>query len=194
MFKALKVYFVEDVGPRFWEILFSVETGLAVLAGWAAIRFCSGMDDPTRLAVISAGLSYASIAFGFCIAGMTIALTLPDRNFAVTLAKRHPNGSASDSYSALLFVFSWTAVVHWAAIILFIVALMLPKAGLAADLPDWLSKAFLGLTGAVSALGLIQFLLTVMTLTQVGKAYIKNLLKVAEAPEQVKPAARRRKA
>jgi hypothetical protein len=50
-------------------------------------------------------IAYASIALGFCVAGLTISLTLPDRDFASPLATLKRPGQSTNSYSDLLFCF-----------------------------------------------------------------------------------------
>jgi hypothetical protein len=51
-------------------------------------------------------IAYAAIALGFCVAGLTISLTLPDRDFASQLAFCKEKGEPTNAYSDLLFVFS----------------------------------------------------------------------------------------
>jgi hypothetical protein len=74
-------------------------------------------------------IAYASIALGFCVAGLTISLTLPDRDFASHLATLKCPGQSTNSYSDLLFVFSWTAIAHWGVILMLFVVILLTESG-----------------------------------------------------------------
>ena len=70
--------------------------------------------------ITGALLTYVAIAVGFALAGLTLALTLPDRGFARLLAdKVLPKlPSKPNAYSDLLFVFSWTGLLLWMVIVL----------------------------------------------------------------------------
>jgi hypothetical protein len=67
-------------------------------------------------------IAYASIALGFCIAGLTISLTFPDAKFTARMSEL--SGKTSP-YSDLLFVFSWTAIAHWCAVVAMFVVILL---------------------------------------------------------------------
>ena len=81
-------FYRDAVSGRLSEILFSQESVLALILGGAASFFgASYFPNSAKIVDISLGyLAYAAIALGFCVGGVTIALTLPDRDFVVMLA------------------------------------------------------------------------------------------------------------
>jgi hypothetical protein len=179
MIKTLWNYFREDVACRASAIVFTSEMLIALLVaaafGWRGERIFH--DGPTVVDVAPMILSYSAIAMGFCIAGLTVSLTLPDREFAEYLAKSRSKRQLRDSYSDLLFVFSWTAVCHWFAIIGLVVAILFaPKTQslMKYGAPVW-SRWLGGLVVFVCLYSFFQFLITLITLSQVGSVYITQL-------------------
>jgi len=188
MIKTLWNYFREDVACRASAILFTSEMLMALLVavafGWRGES--AFHDGPTVIDIAPIILSYAAIAMGFCVAGLTVSLTLPDREFAEYLAKSRPNPKTQDSYSDLLFVFSWTAVCHWFAIIGLVIAILFaPKTQnlMTYGAPVW-SRLLGGLVVFVCLYSFFQFLITLITLSQVGSVYLAHLRnKKASKPE-----------
>ncbi len=133
--------------------------------------------------VVTGGIAYASIALGFCIAGLTISLTLPDAHFTRRLATT--DIGPANAYSALLFVFSWTAVVHWCAVVVMFVVALSADSGL--PLVPFGSSAIrlcvVSFTAGLYAYCLCQFLITIITLSQVGRVYIK-FIKDQKSPQR----------
>jgi hypothetical protein len=80
-------------------------------------------------------------------------------------------------YSDLLFVFSWTAVVHWAVIVFGLVELVAcDYGGALVETPyDLLARLRLGLLTFLVLYAVFQFLITLITLSQVGNRYIEHL-------------------
>jgi hypothetical protein len=81
-------FYKEAVRGRIVEIVFSQETLLALVLGGAfSFAGSSYFPESAKIVDVSLGyLAYAAIALGFCVGGVTIALTLPDRDFVVMLA------------------------------------------------------------------------------------------------------------
>src|SRR4051794_9718636 len=111
--KARVSFLLGQVWPRrarityldftFWIALAS-GPGLAILfsklpGGDLAIRDLAG-----------AGLSYASIAFGACVTGVVLVLTIPNPKHAERWATRTSGSSQFSHYSDLIFVLTWSAV------------------------------------------------------------------------------------
>jgi hypothetical protein len=156
---------------------------LAIIIGVMIYRW-AGHTALSRLKIgeiTPALLTYGAIALGFSIAGLTLALTLPDREFAKRLAdsvlpKLPPKQNA---YSDLLFVFSWTAVLHWMVIIIALCSSVL----VGQDQEILPQQAGVGHRLIVSFLvsavvySVCQFLVTVITLSEVGQTYIGDLRK-----------------
>src|SRR5713101_7658975 len=109
MLKAVAQYVRDEGLPRWphivfnWECLITVIV-IGVFAKYGDLWFASY----PRVSDITTGLiAYASIALGFCIAGLTISLTFPDAKFTARMSEL---SGKSSPYSDLLFVFSWTAI------------------------------------------------------------------------------------
>ncbi len=178
MLKPLSQYIRDESLPRWRNICLTPEAFLSWLV-FVGFLLCGDkyFSNFPKISDLTTGLiAYSAIALGFCVAGLTISLTLPDRNFAVKMARQIPSGKLS-SYSDLLFVFSWTAIVHWVALMcLFSVVLfadnsqpLLPSGRQIARL--WVTAGI----GAVCFYCLCQFLITLITLSQVGAVYIRFL-------------------
>lgn len=176
MLRPLVTYLKNEVTPRWrkilitWEVLISIAVMLAfVLFGPKLFALFPKVSD-----IATDIIAYAAIALGFCIAGLTISLTFPEPKFTKQLAAI--SGTTSP-YSDLLFVFSWTAIAHWFAVLLMFV-IMLVSDGSCPLLPAGYSRLRLwvvGLTAGLSIYCLCQFLITLITLSQVGSVYIKHL-------------------
>ncbi len=120
MFPPLHQYIKYEIWPRkrmLCRTSHMVFLGLAavLLAWWGPHWFRAA----PRVGDLTLGfISYASFVLGFCVAALALSLTLPDRDF-VDFLIAYPSYACEDknAYSDLLFVFSWTAVVHWAAVV-----------------------------------------------------------------------------
>lgn len=179
MLRPLTRYIKEESVPRWRDICLTWEAllSLAVLVGFLflANRFFS---DYPKVGDLTTGLiAYCAIALGFCVAGLTISLTIPDRNFALGMARRSTK-SGKNSYSDLLFVFSWTAIAHWVALLcLFCVVLFADSAKpLMPSAHDHIRLWLAAIVTSICFYCLCQFLITLITLSQVGGAYIHVLL------------------
>ncbi len=179
MLRPLKQYIIDEGLPRWRNILITPETFLAIVV--VAIFLAYGgklFETSPKVGDLTTGLiAYASIALGFCVAGLTISLTLPDRDFASHLATLRRPGEVTNSYSDLLFVFSWTAIAHWGAILVLFIVILLTESN-SALLPINHTKWRTAIVAAVAGLCaycLCQFLITLITLSQVGAVYIKHL-------------------
>lgn len=187
MIKPLRSYGNEEVRPRLGRIMLQPEVALALAISAACFFF--GVKSPAaelKLSdVVGMVLTYAAIAFGFCITGMALVLTLPSDRFLAALQEHKLNSKGRSSYLDLLFVFSWTAVCHWVLVVVGISAILI-RGMMPVLLNKWdgwgwrlLISWFFGL-GAYS---LIQFLLTVITLSQVGQLYSKELARAIPPPK-----------
>jgi len=178
MLRPLKQYLLDEGVPRWRSIILTPETFIAILVSAVFLLYGDQWFDKPKIGDLTTGLiAYASIALGFCVAGLTISLTLPDRDFASKLATLKRPGESTNSYSDLLFVFSWTAVVHWAAVLLLFVVILLSESNTTL-LPAGHSRTrawIVALIAGWCTYCLCQFLITLITLSQVGAVYIKHL-------------------
>src|SRR5262249_43453797 len=106
MIKPARRYCVEDVWPRLSKIILNASFILAAILGIACGLF-GEVVIPNTTKVLDVGmalLTYAAIAQGFCLAGLTLLLTLPDKEFLLKLASHNDEEGEPDAYSNLLFV------------------------------------------------------------------------------------------
>lgn len=174
MIRAVRRYLQDEAKPRIWSIVKGTELwiGVAVgaLAAWQGQYTALRNMTVGELSVIY--LTYASIALGFSLAGFTLVLTLPNREFVKRLSadRRTVN---TNSYTDLLFIFSWTAIMHWCSIVGWLVLLatvgargrILPQCA-----PLW-QRVIAGSVIAVAVYAFGQFLITIITLSQAGRVY-----------------------
>jgi hypothetical protein len=178
--KPLYQYFKDEGRPRLRQILVSPESLIALLVGGAFLGWGGQFfSQYPKIGDLTTGLiAYASIALGFCVAGLTISLTLPDQDFATKLACLQEEGETTNAYSDLLFVFSWTAIAHWFALIVLLVFALFAESASPllpvghSHLRGWI----VSLIACICAYCLCQFLITLITLSQVGNVYIKHLV------------------
>lgn len=172
-------FVAEAVAPRASEIVFTQDTLIAVVLGSiAAWQSSHILSHSAKLSDLAVGfIGYAAIALGFCVGGITIALTLPDRDFIIRLATLNVDTKEGDGLSSLLFVFCWTAFVHWCSLVFALTFLLLfghiEASELANGRPS--SRALLGISVAIASYTLMQFLITTLTIWQVGNAYIRKI-------------------
>jgi hypothetical protein len=127
MIKPLIQYFRDEGVPRLRKIIIAPESLVAVVVGGAFLKWGDKFfSQSPKIGDLATGLiAYTAIALGFCVAGLTISLTLPDQDFATKLACPKKENDPTNAYSDLLFVFSWTAISHWLALVVFWLDLIL---------------------------------------------------------------------
>lgn len=87
--------------------ILGVLAGLAVAFGLPRIA-SQGISSSN---VASAIMTFASIAFGACLTGAVLALTLPSDKLRKELSEHHtPKDSKFSDFSDLVFVFTWSAI------------------------------------------------------------------------------------
>lgn len=186
MISALIDFCRTEALPRWAALLISTEmtiaAGLAILFGLFGSG--SGIAGANTGDVVFVLLAYAAIGFGFSVAGLTLVLTAPDRNFAAELAWSDPSEDGlaekppkSNSYGNLLFIFAWTAVAHWGVVIgsFALLFAMGHDTPLSADGSSVKHRVVVSVVVFVTVYAAELFLITVITLTQVGHAYIDRL-------------------
>jgi hypothetical protein len=186
MYKAIEQYLRSETFPRWRGIVFATETVIAVaVAVVISSRGPEALGGGPRVADLVTGpIAYSSIALGFCVAGMALTLTLPDRQFACTLAKTTIATQPKSAYSNLIFVFSWTATVHWVALVtLFAVIIVTDSSSsVFSSSPSCFRRALVGSLAGIYLYCLLQFFITLITLSQVGNLYIGSLVKPKQDP------------
>jgi hypothetical protein len=185
MLKPLSQYMKAEAAPRWRGILLTWETTITIVVTGVFLIFGGRLfaSYPKISDITTGAIAYSSIALGFCIAGLTISLTFPEATFTLKLAS---GDGGTNPYSDLLFVFSWTAIAHWCAVMVMFVVI-LSTDGSSALLAPGFSQFRLWVVSLIAGLCvycLCQFLITLITLSQVGSVYIKFLAeKQASASE-----------
>jgi len=171
-------YVSDEIRPRLGRILFHKSFLSSLVIG--IVYFFGGehVSGTTIKVKDIAGtfLAYGAIALGFCVAGFALVVAFPNEGFAKLLAN-HNKRKALNSYSNLLFVFSWTGMLHW-LLILFSIAVLSVFPETITDLKFGtlnLKTILCSFTVSLVVYCLLQFLLLILTLHQVGAVYIKHL-------------------
>ena len=189
MLGTLWDYLCREVWPRRCELPRTSEFVIALAAGLAIALAAPGLPASTHLGdVLTIVLAYAAIAFGFSIAGLTVALTLPDARFVHRIATAKPESEKlrrirdrghrdPNAYSDLLFVYSWTAAWHWVVLVLGFTELAIYGAGRRVAGPgvDAATRVLDGLLVFATVYAVLLFLVTLITLSQAGNLYVKEL-------------------
>lgn len=179
IFNVLLGFLRREISPRWREIILTQDFVLAIVI--SIVISCWGPQNLSHaakaldFAVVI--VSYGAIAIGFCIGGITISLTLPDSKFTERLASLSDQSKHGNAFSSLLFVFSWTAVVHWLAVVYMLFILLFygkTDEALFVDV-SWSHRAIIGAGAFICIYALLQFVITVLTLSQVGGLYIEKL-------------------
>lgn len=184
MFTYIRKYTTEEIGPRVRDIVLHSNAVVAISAA-AAVYFLApstAIGQISRHALGEALLTYSSIALGFSLTGITLVLALPDTSFVKLLTASTNKHTKKCAYSDLVFVYSWTAVIHWALVVAACVVTLSSddKTKLYATgngTPEQVAlAAFCGL--AIYAIS--QFLVTIITLSRVGQRYAEHSRKPSE--------------
>lgn len=169
------------------EVCLRLRTIVLDSSGWIAVTFSTliiyygGERLFTENVILNMAnylLTYASIALGFSLTGLTLVIALPDKMFARTLALKAIKGRPGNAYTNLLFVFSWTACCHWLLIVTTI--LMLIFSFCSSQLHEGasiISAVMIWVVLANTVYCVEQFLITIITLSQVGNLYAKVIIK-----------------
>jgi hypothetical protein len=181
MIKAILNYIAKEALPRWKEILFGSELWVALIAGAYIALYPDSLHSLNTSKSGDIGsllLTYAAIALGFALTGMTVVLTLPEREFANKLATAKIEKDGNNSYADLLFVFSWTSVCHWVLLLsamTYLLCFGFEAEVFKAETLTNCQKVVMGVLAFEMIYCLCQFLITVITLSQVGNHYISFL-------------------
>jgi hypothetical protein len=186
MIGAIFEYLWDEARPRFLVIIRSSDFILSILLA-AAMGIWGeklGLADARIVDVTTALLTYSAIAFGFCLSGLTLALVLPDAEFARHLAGSHIAQDAPSAYSNLMFIFSWAALIHWLDIVAAI-SIFAYSGSEQKVLPLHASYAHhvaIGFLAFLTIYAMCRFLVALITLSQVGRLYIARLATTTTKP------------
>lgn len=175
MIRSLIRYLCEEAAPRWRSILLTSSPFAAAAIAVTASKILMVKGDCLVAHVfLNAALTYSSIAFGFSVAAITVCLALGDTRFITHMVTTSAKGHAHDTYSDLIFVFTWTAFVH----ILLVTSCVVGLFTFGSTDPlfhvstEWYETGATGFVVALLCYCVMQFLITVLTLSSVGKVYI----------------------
>ena len=189
MIKALGWYSWHQVTPRLLSIFHWSSALWPAVAIGTALGYWGGHFVPATTTVgtvVVEFLTYAAIALGFSLAGLTLVLTLPSVELVNWLCGTQPPNKKYDSYSDLLLVFSWTAVIHWAIVFGSIVLVLLVNPSQPAfEIGRHQFKS--AAAASLGVYGLLEFFVTLITLAQLGFTYSLHLRKPRKQVHQAVP-------
>lgn len=170
--RALSSFLRRQVKPRLAKIIFSGQMALTVGVVGATWAFTSGQTVVLRN-VVQLGTAYTAIAIGFALAGSLSALALPDRAFVDELMNLEVEGQVGDAFANLVFVFTWTGFVHWLLLTELLLVWWLVGSGTVRIAEDsgLGQRAIFALCLAVAVYAVLQFLVAILTVSQIGAAY-----------------------
>jgi hypothetical protein len=116
-------------------------------------------------------LWFGAVSFGFSTTVYTLALTLPQPGVIRLLSLDKPPGEKKDSYSKLLFVFSWTALAQ--LLLVFVALTALFSTDINAAVRSAHEGTFFEILSIVTiftlAYSLLQLVSALLALTQLGR-------------------------
>jgi hypothetical protein len=172
-------YVGAEIRPRLGRIVFHPSFMISLVVGIAFYLY-GYYASKIIFKVVDAGntvLGYSAIALGFCVVGFALVVTIPNDNLARLIAGEKRPGAPSNSYSNLLFVFSWTAFLHWLLILISVAVLLINRDG-EISLTPWthtLPRAVVTILVFLLTYCLLQLLILILTLQQIGQIYITYL-------------------
>ena len=168
-----------EVWPRRYDILVSTEFLVAILVVdlyLVAINYDVQVSTTTGTA-LSLIATYAAIAFGFALAGLSLVLGMGNAQFASLLTSHRTPGKVHSPLADLLFIFAWNAIVHWVLVTVSIGMLLLFGEDVAFITWNQGPARLIWTTGLLGLLtyALCDFLNVVISLAECGGVYVKFL-------------------
>jgi len=173
-------FYVTQVCAR-WRRVFLASDFLAAVAMGILVAFYghSWMNSAPKVGDLANVLvAYTAIVLGFLVSSLAIAITHPSDSLVTTLARTSlPGREWTNAYSDLIFVFSWSAFVHWLQITLVFLIMFTVRSDdllLPIQAPPGRVALVSMLTFLVTYC-LLRFLISLVTIVQVGEVYIASL-------------------
>lgn len=178
MIRGLADYAHKEVLPRLFSLFFCSDFWLSAILGFACAyrgHYVLPVAAIKVSEIAAALLSYGALALGFCLAGLTLILTLPNKALVSELVSSTSPNNKRDAYSNLIFIFSWTALSHWAVIVTSILLLLLAGNKMIwVEAPTHRFRIIAGLVSTLAVYCVFQFLLILITLYQFAKVVIAH--------------------
>lgn len=177
MIDAVGAYFYRHVWRNAGRIL---QTSHPYLAGVLAVLTIYP-SNPLCLSDVTIGnlsafsFTYNTVIFGFAIAALALAVAIPNDRFLAFLSQRNSEGQSP--YRDLVFIFSWTGVVHSVAFFVALVTLMLygQDHKLAGQSRGGWGYALLGLYVFLQLYAFFQFIVTIISAFELADLYAQFL-------------------
>ena len=172
-------YVSKQAAKQYGRVLFTTHP---YLSGVIAISYYFYREDLRRAelslsSLFAVFLTYNTVVFGFCIAALALAIAIPNEQFLKFISERDEKNRTP--YRDLIFVFSWTAVVHWISFVfLFSITIfegvnyIIPPDNFSI-LPVFIFYLF----AWVQLYALFQFLVNIFTVFEVADLYSQFLSK-----------------
>lgn len=173
MIDSLITYVRQEVFPRYHRILFTTHPWLGAVG---AIAFADGYipvaDDVQYFDIASPLLTYNTVVIGFCVTSIAICFTFSKR-FSSVLCRQKDSESGISAYEDLVFVFSWTSLVHMVSLLYILVCYVVYGNF---KLEEVISRGFnfsAFIFIFMQFYSLMQFFVSIITVHQVAKLYSK---------------------
>lgn len=173
MIDSLWTYFSEEVVPRYSRIFFtshpwvSATVSLSVTAGLAPIA-----EKTKFFEIASPLLTYDTVVIGFCVTAMAICFSFSKRFSSVLCKIKIGKFSA---YEDLIFVFSWTSMIHMFSSLIIIVMYAMTGDFNIYDVVQGGFSFQVFIFVFVQLYSILQFFVTIVTVHQVAKLYAKQV-------------------
>jgi hypothetical protein len=184
MIKGVKYFVFEEIVPRAASLCRSSSLWLALAIG--AMATCGKLmglrSEGTVVGLANVATTYAAISFGFCVSGLSLVLSCSRSSFTSRLVATRAEKAKFNALSDLIFVFSWTAIVHWVLLILAFVttAFVDPGTKIVGGNASVVMLIGIGLGVALFSYAILEFLSVLITLSQFGRAMSVDLSNVSE--------------
>lgn len=176
MIKAIGDFVGRDLRPRWVRIVVSAHfLGAVTFTALFALGIIElPVEEQPASNLSGIAITYAAIAFGFSLSTALVLLTLPRLEFLLFLKSEQGATSDSNALEDLLFIFVWTGILHWGLIAMTILlwSASEPGAPLLASTSSWLDRLLVGGWMGVGIYALAQFLVSIITLQQLGRVYV----------------------
>lgn len=160
-----------QVAPRLPSLILDLHLYMALLGG-SALAYITPQQPVAKLDIaVLAGaiMALASIAFGACITGAVLAITLAPRERITRWGQGQAKGSHFSHFSELIFVFVWSALAQLALIVVAGLAFIFGGAHIMwPEQFGGFQRVLIGGAGAVAMYAFIQLYNVVKAILQVG--------------------------
>lgn len=181
MIKAIGNFVVRDLRPRWVRVVGSAHfIGAAVFTALFTLAIIQlPLEQQPASDVGGIVITYAAIAFGFSLSTALVLLTLPRLEFLLFLRSEKAAKSEESALEDLLFIFVWTGILHWMLIALTILIWSVSEPGqpLLKTTSSWPDRLLVGGWMGFGIYALAQFLVSIITLQQLGRLYVRRGLK-----------------